>query len=84
METCPDCHGPLRGSPDYVVGMDYAGSIYPTTVTCLACMVLWGCRDGGGLVSVLPAHEAASTFDPKNACGVGRVVEKIVNVTGPE
>ncbi len=35
--------------------MDYAGSIYPTTMMCLACMVLWGCRDGRGLVSVFPA-----------------------------
>ncbi len=61
MDTCPDCHGPLNDTPVFVIGMDYAGSIYPTTMACLACMVLWGCRDGGGLVSVSPCEEVYST-----------------------
>jgi hypothetical protein len=58
--SCPDCTGPLRVAPDFVVGIDYAGSIYPVTKACLACMVLWGCRDGGGLVAVSPAEETYS------------------------
>ncbi|HYA68541.1 MAG TPA: hypothetical protein VED63_07395 [Acidimicrobiales bacterium] len=57
-DKCPNCHSSLKVSPDFVVGMDYAGSIYPTTMVCVDCAVLWGCREGGGLVSVFAAQDA--------------------------
>jgi hypothetical protein len=61
MDTCPSCHSPLKVAPDFVVGIDYAWSIYPATMACLECLVLWGRMDGGGLVSVFPAEDAYST-----------------------
>ena len=62
MDACPDCDGPLKVAPDFVIGMDYVGSIYSSTVVCLACMRLWGRPDGGGLVSIFPTREVSSTW----------------------
>jgi len=63
MDTCPNCDSPLKVAPDFVAGIDYAGSLYPATMACLECLVLWGCMDGGGLVTVFPAEDAYSTSE---------------------
>jgi len=64
MDRCPDCDGALKVAPDFVVGMDCVGSIYTCTVVCLACMMLWGRRGDGGLVTAFSAEEAVSAFHP--------------------
>ena len=56
-DKCPNCHTPLQVAPDFVAGIDYAGSLYPATMACLECLVLWGYMDGGGLVTVFPAED---------------------------
>ena len=59
-DVCPNCHNPLKAAPDFVVGIDYAGSLYAATMACLECLVLWGFMDGGGFVTVFPAEDAYS------------------------
>jgi len=45
-DVCPDGRGPFKVTPDYVVGVDDAGTAYPDVMVCLALHPALGMSGG--------------------------------------